>query len=108
MTRPVVNMDHSYSPESLERMSSPEWGLDDDDSPPPAPKFVETRVKSESALPSHPVSNPSLRQGLPQNHRDDLQAFILASCLYEKIVSNALAIAFMFTVLINQTGERRC
>ncbi|KAI4909218.1 hypothetical protein J4E90_007915 [Alternaria incomplexa] len=55
MTRPVVNMDHSYSPESLERMSSPEWGLDDD-SPPPAPKVVETRVKSESVLPSHPSS----------------------------------------------------
>ncbi|KAI4924459.1 uncharacterized protein J4E92_007540 [Alternaria infectoria] len=48
-------MDHSYSPESLERMSSPEWGLEDD-SPPPAPRVVETRVKSESALPSHPTS----------------------------------------------------
>ncbi|KAI4606816.1 hypothetical protein J4E80_009895 [Alternaria sp. BMP 0032] len=48
-------MDHSYSPESLERMSSPEWGLDDD-SPPPAPRVVETRVKSESAAPLHPMS----------------------------------------------------
>ncbi|KAI4616131.1 uncharacterized protein J4E87_008866 [Alternaria ethzedia] len=48
-------MDRSYSPESLERMSSPEWGLDDD-SPPPAPKVVETRVKSESAAPLHPTS----------------------------------------------------
>jgi len=106
MTRPVVNMDHSYSPESLERMSSPEWGLDDD-SPPPAPRVVETRVKSESAAPLHPVSNPSLRQGLRQNHRDDLQTSILAACLHEKVVSNAPAIAFMFTALINPTDERR-
>ncbi|KAI4606975.1 hypothetical protein J4E83_009730 [Alternaria metachromatica] len=48
-------MDHSYSPESLERMSSPEWGLEDD-SPPPAPRVLETRVKSESAPPFHPTS----------------------------------------------------
>ncbi|KAI4660711.1 uncharacterized protein J4E79_005279 [Alternaria viburni] len=47
-------MDHSYSPESLERMSSPEWGIDDD-SPPPAPRVVETRVKSESVAPLHPT-----------------------------------------------------
>ena len=106
MTRPVVNMDHSYSPESLERMSSPEWSLDDD-SPPPAPKVVETRVKSESVLPSHPVSDPSLRQGLRRNYRDDLQASILAACLYKKVVANAPAIAFMFTALTNPTVKRR-
>ncbi|KAI4639296.1 uncharacterized protein J4E78_010981 [Alternaria triticimaculans] len=48
-------MDHSYSPESLERMSSPEWGLEDD-SPPPAPRVVEARVKSESVVPLRPAS----------------------------------------------------
>ncbi|KAH6865495.1 hypothetical protein BKA58DRAFT_461340 [Alternaria rosae] len=53
-------MDRSYSPESLERMSSPEWGLDDD-SPPSvpkvtAPKVTDTRVNSEAALPLYPTS----------------------------------------------------
>ena len=82
-------------------MSSPEWDLDDDSpsSAPKvtAPKVTDTRVNSEAALPLYPVSNSSLRQGLPHIDRNILHAPMLAIRLYERYVANASAVMFSVT-----------